>query len=109
MGVVTIKRFGIYLVALDPTVGKEIQKTRPCIVISPNEMNNGTLFLVAPMTTKRKYLPTNIPLHFNGKEAEIILGQIRTIDQKRVIKYLGCLDYDIEEQVLIVLQAMFQR
>jgi mRNA interferase MazF len=106
---VKIKRFSVYLIALDPTIGKEIQKTRPCVVISPDELNHGALFLVAPMTTKHKYLPTNIPLSFKGKEAEIILGQIRTIDQKRVIKYLGSLDFEIEEKVLSVLQSMFQR
>lgn len=106
---ITIKRFDVYLIALNPTVGKEIQKTRPCVVVSPDELNHGSLFLVAPMTTKHKFLPTNVSLNFNGKEAEIILGQIRTIDQKRIVKYLGSLDFETEEKILHVLQSMFQR
>lgn len=104
-----IKRFEVYLIALDPTIGKEIQKTRPCVIISPNELNCGTLFLVAPMTTKHKFFPTNVACNFKNKEAEIILGQIRTIDHKRLVKRLGTLDYDTEEKVLNVLQTMFQR
>ncbi len=85
-----INQYDILLVNLDPTVGYEIQKTRPCVIISPNEMNHAIkTVIIAPMTTKSHNYPTRIPLTFEKKDGWIVLDQIRTIDKKRVIKKLG--------------------
>lgn len=89
MGMV-INQYDILLVNLDPTVGHEIQKTRPCVIISPNEMNHSIkTVILAPMTTKSHKYPTRISLNFQGKEGWIVLDQIRTIDKKRVVKKIG--------------------
>ena len=72
-----VKRFDVYLVNFDPTVGREIQKTRPCLVVSPDEMNRYlATVIVAPMTTKRRGYPTRVPCRFRGKEGEIVLDQL---------------------------------
>ena len=101
-----VSRFDVYLVSLDPTQGAEIQKTRPCIVISPNDMNHhiGT---VAPMTTKGRNYPTRISLTFQRKQGQIVLDQIRTVDKSRLIKRLGKLDAIAATKTLAILQAMF--
>lgn len=107
MGVVA-KRFEVYLVNLDPTVGREIKKTRPAVVISPDEMNNmiGTV-IIAPMTTKGRIYPTRIGCEFQGKQGWVVLDQIRTVDNKRLIKQLGTIDQNTQNQILVVLAAMF--
>lgn len=88
-----IKRFEVYLVNLDPTVGSEIQKTRPCLVVSPDEMNHSIrTVIVAPMTTKGQSYPTRVPCRFQGKDGQVVLDQIRTIDRVRLVKKLGRLD-----------------
>jgi len=89
MGMV-INQYEIYLVDLDPTKGHEIQKTRPCLIISPDEMNHaiGTV-IIAPMTTKSHKYPTRIELEFDGKRGWIVLDQIRTVDKSRLIKKAG--------------------
>lgn len=85
-----IKQYDIVLVNLDPTVGSEIQKTRPCVVISPNEMNKYlNTVVIAPMTSSSKSYPTRIEILANNKKGWIVLDQIRTIDRKRIIKVLG--------------------
>ncbi len=85
-----INQYDILLVNLDPTVGHEIQKTRPCVIISPNEMNHSIkTVILAPMTTKSHNYPTRISLKFQDKEGWIVLDQIRTIDKKRVVKKIG--------------------
>ena len=91
MGMV-INQYDVFLVNLDPTIGHEIQKTRPCLVISPNEMNKyiGTV-IVAPMTTKSKSYPSRIEINFDKKQGWIILDQIRTIDKSRLVKKLGAI------------------
>lgn len=82
MGMV-VNRFDVFLVNLDPTVGREIQKTRPCVVISPDEMNRYiSTVIIAPMTTKGKPYPTRVACQFMGKDGQIIVDQIRTIDKK---------------------------
>lgn len=103
-----IKRFEVYLIHLDPTIGSEIQKTRPCLVISPDEMNGaiGTI-IVAPMTTKGRPYPTRVACHFEGKDGQIILDQLRTVDKTRLIKRLGGIDGATQEAVLDVLAEMF--
>ncbi len=90
---VNINRFDILLISLDPTKGTEINKIRPCVVISPNEMNKyiNTL-IVAPMTSKIKNYPTRVTVTFDDKKGNIVLDQIHTIDKSRIIKKLGTLD-----------------
>lgn len=102
-----VKRFDVYLVSLDPTSGSEIQKTRPCVVISPDEMHHLNTVIVAPMTTKSKPYPTRIPVRFQKKDGYIVLDQIRTIDRIRFIRHLGVIDPKIGSQVLAVLHEMF--
>src|ERR1700722_6245804 len=93
MGVVKIERFDVVLISLDPIQGAEIQKTRPCVVISPDEMNHPLkTIIVAPMTTRVKDYPIRIYVKFQEKEGEIVLDQIRTVDKSRVIKKLGIID-----------------
>lgn len=88
-----VKRFEIYLVALDPTTGSEIKKTRPCLIISPDEMNR-TLktVLIAPMTTTLRAFPSRVRVTFQSKKGEIVLDQIRAIDKDRLVKKLGKID-----------------
>jgi mRNA interferase MazF len=103
-----ISRFDVHLVSLDPTQGHEIRKTRPCVIISPDEMNHhiGTV-IVAPMTTKGRDYPTRIPLTFQRKKGQIVLDQIRTVDKTRLAKRLGKLDKNTAARVLTVLHEMF--
>jgi mRNA interferase MazF len=105
-----IKRFQVYLVNLDPTIGFEIKKTRPCLIISPNEMNKhiGTV-IVAPMTTKGKNYPTRIQCSFQGKKGQVVLDQIRTVDKKRLVKKLGTIHSKTQENVLNILKELFAR
>ena len=89
MGMV-ITQYEVYLINLDPTIGHEIQKTRPCLVISPDEMNsNIRTVIIAPMTTKSHEYPTRIPVRFDKKSGLIVLDQIRTVDKARLVKRLG--------------------
>ena len=97
-------QYSICLVNLDPTIGHEIKKTRPCIIISPDEMNKHiATVIIAPMTTKSHAYPTRIPLTFKGKSGWIVLDQIRTIDKSRIIKKIGKLTagkiYDIKNVI----------
>jgi len=103
-----IDRFDVYLVNLDPTVGHEIRKMRPCVVISPNDMNHhiGTV-IIAPMTTKGRPYPTRIECSFQGKAGHIVLDQIRTVDSVRLVRKLGKIDLETSAAVLSVLQDMF--
>ena len=103
-----VSRFDVCLVSLDPAAGREIRKTRPCVIISPDEMNShiGTV-IVAPMTTKGRDYPTRIPLTFRRKKGQIVLDQIRTVDKTRLVKRLGKLDQSTDTHTLTVLQEMF--
>jgi mRNA interferase MazF len=102
------KRFEVYLVNLDPTVGKEIKKTRPCLVISPDEMNQHiATVIIAPMTTKGRPYPTRIPCHFQGKDGQIVLDQIRTVDKARLVKKLGQISITTQKAVIALLLEMF--
>lgn len=104
-----INRFDVFLVNLDPTVGHEIQKTRPCLVISPNEMNRHiSTVIVAPMTTKGRNYPTRISCSFQGKSGQIILDQIRTIDKERLVKKLGVISKNAQMKTLNILQEIFE-
>jgi mRNA interferase MazF len=107
MGMV-VKRFEVYLVNLDPTVGSEIKKTRPCLVISPDEMNRHiATVIVAPMTTKSNVYPTRVICEFEGKSGQIVLDQLRTVDKKRLVKGLGEINQASQKQVLATLAEMF--
>ncbi len=103
-----ISRFEVYLINLDPTVGSEIRKSRPCLVVSPNEMNRGIrTVIVAPMTTKGRTYPTRVPCRFQGKDGQVVLDQIRTVDRARLVKKLGRLDRKTASKVLQKLQEIF--
>ena len=88
---INLKQFDIWLLNLNPTIGSEISKTRPCIIISPNEMNWMNTIIVCPLTTKGFQTPTRTKFDFKGVENLALLDQIRTIDKKRVIKIFGFL------------------
>lgn len=103
-----IRRFDVFLINLDPTIGSEIQKTRPCLVISPDEMNQHLrTAIVAPMTTRGKPYPSRIPCTFRSKSGFVVLDQIRTVDQSRFVQRLGRLDQTTARQVLERLAEMF--
>jgi len=103
-----VKRFDVFLVNLDPTLGKEIKKTRPCLVISPDEMNRFiATVIVAPMTTKGRQYPTRVPCRLQGKHGQIVLDQLRTVDKVRLLKKLGQIAPKTRQMVLSVLGEMF--
>jgi len=103
-----IKRFDVFLLNLDPTLGHEIKKTRPCLIISPDEMNRYiSTVIMAPMTTKGRDYPTRIECNFEGKTGQIVLDQIRTIDKSRLVKKLGKISKKVQIEVIKVLQEMF--
>ena len=103
-----VNRFDVFLINLDPTVGSEIQKTRPCLIISPDEMNRHIrTVIVAPMTTGGKDYPTRVPCLFQRKKGQIVLDQIRTIDKSRLIKKIGIIDPQVQAEVISTLQSMF--
>jgi len=105
---VVVNRFEVYLINLDPTIGSEIKKSRPCLIISPDEMNhNIRTVIVAPMTTKGRSYPTRVSCRFKGKNGQVVLDQIRTIDKSRLIKKLGKLDKRVVEKVISVIAEMF--
>jgi len=107
MGVVA-RRFEVYVVNLDPTVGHEIRKLRPCVVVSPDEMNRHVqTVIVAPVTTKGQPYPTRVACTFQGKRGQIVLDQVRAIDRIRLVKRLGKLNSGQSADVLAVLGAMF--
>jgi mRNA interferase MazF len=101
-----VNSFQIYLVNLDPTVGSEIKKTRPCLIISPDEMNHH-IRIVAPMTTKGTDYPTRINCTFKSKKRQVVLDQIRTVDKVRLVKLEGKLDSKSANKVLMTLNEMF--
>ena len=96
-----VNRCDVFLVVLDPTVGSEIQKTRPCVVVCPDEMNRWIrTVIVAPMTTKRWPCPTRVPCEFHGRAGYVVLDQIRTVDKTGLIRKLGRLDEATQSVVL---------
>ena len=103
-----VNRFDVYLINLDPAVGSEIQKTRPCLIISPDEMNRYIrTVIVAPLSTAGKDYPTRVTCKFKKKKGRIVLDQIRTIDKTRLIKKLGTIDPETQLEVISVLQRLF--
>jgi mRNA interferase MazF len=105
---VSINRGDVVLVNLDPIIGKEIQKTRPCLVVSPDELNEYLrTFIVAPMTTGEHSYPFRVGCRFQGKNGYVVADEIRTIDRERVVRTLGKLSEQTVTSVLGVLQEMF--
>lgn len=102
------QRFDVHLIALDPTRGSEIRKTRPCLVVSPDEMNRHVrTVIIAPMTTRGRSYPTRVPCTFEDKEGQVVLDQIRTVDRDRLTKRLGRIAPSVQAEVLQRLQEMF--
>ena len=101
-------RGDVFLVVLDPTRGREIRKTRPCVVVSPDELNAhmGT-FIVAPLTTGSHPYPFRVPCRFRGKDGNVVLDQLRTVDRSRLAENLGKLGDAALNASLDVLQSMF--
>src|SRR6476659_4976469 len=105
---VVVRRFDVYLINLDPTVGSEIRKVRPCVVVSPDEMNhNVRTVLVAPMTTKGQAYPTRVACRFAGKHGQVALDQLRAVDRARLVKRLGNLQPATQQQILATLAELF--
>ena len=103
-----VRRFEVYLIRLDPTEGREIRKTRPCLVISPDEMNRHIdTVIVAPMTTKGRPYPTRVPVRFRRKAEQVVLDQLRTVDKTRLVKRLGAIDQLTADRVLALLAELF--
>jgi len=103
-----VRRGEVYLVSLNPTRGSEIQKTRPCVVVSPDELNVhlGT-FIVAPMTTGGRAYPFRVACRFRGRAGHVVLDQIRAVDRERLVRRLGHLSPSPLNHALVVLQEMF--
>ena len=105
---VVVKRFDVFLINLDPTIDSEIKKPRPCLVVSPDEMNRYIkTVIIAPLTTKGKQYPTRVACKFQGKQGEIVLDQIRTVDKARLVRRMGRIDAQAQTTVLSVLGEMF--
>jgi mRNA interferase MazF len=105
---VVARRFDVYLVSLAPTSGSEIRQTRPCLVVSPDEMNRFIrTVIIAPMTTKGRPYPARVECRFEGKDGQVVLDQIRTVDRSRLVQHLGRIDEEVQRQVLAVLAEMF--
>jgi mRNA interferase MazF len=108
MGVV-VRRHEVYLVNLDPTIGSEIQKTRPCLVISPDEMNRHVnTVIVAPMTTKSRPYPSRVECRFAGKDGFIVLDQLRTVEKAWLVKRLGRIGERASTAVTKLLLEIFE-
>ena len=120
---VVASRFDVFLIRLDPTEGREIRKTRPCLIISPDEMNHHIdTVIVAPMTPvltrpprmrqdasppEGRSYPTRVPVRFKGKSGQVVLDQIRTVDKNRLVKRLGKIDEATRAHVLALLAELF--
>ncbi len=103
-----VSRFDVFLVRLDPTQGREIRKTRPCLIISPDEMNQHIdTVIIAPMTTKGRPYPTRVPLRLKGKSGQVVLDQIRTVDKSRLVKRVGTITDVTRAQILTLLAELF--
>ena len=102
-----MKQYEIYLVCLDPTVGHEIKKTRPCLIISPDEANDTiSTVIIAPMTTQSHKYPTRVPVSFQGTHGWVVLDQLRTVDKRRLLKRLGTIKRPEIAEVKSVLKEL---
>lgn len=104
----TVDRGAVYLVDLDPTRGREIRKTRPCVVVSPDELNHFLrTFIVAPMTTGGQPYPWRVPCRFRNKKGAVVLDQLRTVDRERLVQRLGVLSATTMANVFARLEELF--
>ncbi|HWB01455.1 MAG TPA: type II toxin-antitoxin system PemK/MazF family toxin [Verrucomicrobiales bacterium] len=102
------ERFAVFLVALDPTQGAEASKARPCVIVSPDDVNDALdTVIIAPMTTVRRRWPTRPVVTFQGKTGEIALDQLRAVDKTRLVKRLGSIDRATATAVLNTLGELF--
>ena len=102
------RRFDVFLVSLEPTRGSEIQKTRPCLIVSPDEANRALrTTIVAPMTTGGQPYPSRVACTFEGRPGHVVLDQLRTVDRQRLIKHLGRIDEAVQTEVLARLREWF--
>ena len=104
---VVMKRFEVWLVKLDPTIGREINKTRPCVIISPDEMSPLSTVIVAPLTSKGFAFPGRVPTQFQGKNGFVLLDQMRSVDKQRLSRKLGTINKSTKDNLCIVLQELF--
>ncbi len=103
-----VSRFEVYLVNLDPATGHEIRKTRPCVVVSPDEMNrNIRTMIVAPITTGGQPYPTRVTCQFGDEQGQVVLDQLRTVDKERLVKRLGQISRETERAILAALAEIF--
>lgn len=103
-----VRRFDVYLVGLDPVMGSEIAKTRPCVIVSPDSMNAALrTVIVAPLSSANKRWPSRVPSSLNGHQGEVVLDQLRAIDKSRLLTNLGALDVGTAEAVSATLVEMF--
>jgi mRNA interferase MazF len=103
-----MKQFEIYLVNLDPTIGSEIKKTRPAVIISPDAMNKVlNTVIIAPLTSTQKGYPSRVFSNFKGKKGEVVLDQLRTVDKIRLVKKIGQIDSKTAQNIKLVLLTMF--
>lgn len=103
-----VRRFDVFLITLDPTVGSEIRKTRPCVVLSPDDLNRYVAtVIIAPMGTRGGRYPWRVPCEFEGRRGQVVLDQLRTVDKSRLVRHLGVLDAAEQKEVLDVLGRMF--
>lgn len=103
-----VARYEVHLVALDPTQGSEIRKARPCVVVSPDEMNRHIpTVIVAPMTSTQRPYPTRVDVTFQRKRGQVVLDQIRTVDKDRLVKRLGRFPEPKCREIAAVLQRLF--
>lgn len=103
-----VARFDVFLMILDPTIGSEIRRARPCVIVSPDEMNRHLrTVIVAPMTTARRSYPSRVETRFQDKRGQIVVDQLRTIDRARLARRLGTLSADETDAVLKVLHELF--
>lgn len=104
------RRDEVWLVSLDPVQGSEIRKTRPCLVVSPNEMNGHLrTVIIAPMTTAERPYPTRVPVAFQGKRGQVALDQLRAVDQQRLVRKLGSVSVKAAQSASATLVEMFLR
>jgi mRNA interferase MazF len=103
-----VNRFDVYLIELDPAIGGEIKKTRPCVIVSPNEMNSLKTVLIAPMTTKGFHAPSRVELRFQDKSGLVLLDQLRSVDKSRLVKKLGSIDAKTQKLIASTLVDMFE-
>lgn len=105
-----VRRLDVWLVNLDPTIGSEIRKTRPALIVSPDEMNAAiATVIIAPMTTKGRDYPTRVPCTFQGKSGQVVLDQLRTVDKQRLVKRLGEIEAATAAAVLDTLAELFAK